>query len=268
MLRRHRLLSAFVLVVLVLTPVWVSLGSALANPGNGSSLFSCAAEWGRQHGAGGLVNSAENLWYSHDQPPTGGAPPRDAIPPVATAASTTGRGAGAIETGAHEGGAQKTGPLGKSPLKPDPVRNGTRRTQPRSSLAIVPLPAPKPIVPLASPALPGEGAWHPAGRLVEGVPAIYEAFLRPDAVHTSLVAGVAWMDTRLLSATLYSGSTIPGGGPYPFTAPVLPGAARRLVAAFNAGFLMSTAEGGYYTDGKRILRPPGRGGVVRRLQQR
>ena len=107
--------------------------------------------------------------------------------------------------------------------------------------------------PCASPAIAGEGQWSPAGRLVGGLPAIYETTLRPDAVHTSYVVGVAWMDTKLLKATLYSGSQIPGGGPYTHTAPMQPGAADSLVAAFNAGFLMADANGGYYTDGKAIL---------------
>jgi hypothetical protein len=91
------------------------------------------------------------------------------------------------------------------------------------------------------------------GRPVDGHPAVFEAFLRPDAIHTSLVVGVAWMDTKLLAARLYSGSSIPGGGPYPYTAPVLPKAAKTLVAAFNAGFLMGNANGGYYTDHKIVL---------------
>lgn len=112
------------------------------------------------------------------------------------------------------------------------------------------LPVPMAIVPFTSPALPGEGAWSPVGRLVHGVPAIYEATLRPDAVHTSYVAGVVWMDTKLLHASLYSGSSIPGGGPFPLTAPIKSPAARTLVAAFNAGFLMANAEGGYFTAGK------------------
>jgi hypothetical protein len=101
--------------------------------------------------------------------------------------------------------------------------------------------------------LPGEGQWSPAGRLVRGMPAIYTTTLRPDAIHTSYVAGVAWMDTKLLRATLYSGSQIPGGGPYTHTAPVEPAAASGLDAAFNAGFLMSDANGGYYTDGHVVL---------------
>jgi hypothetical protein len=44
---------------------------------------------------------------------------------------------------------------------------------------------PTPIVPLASPAIPGEAQWSRAGRLVGGTPAVYEATLRPDADHTS-----------------------------------------------------------------------------------
>jgi hypothetical protein len=110
-----------------------------------------------------------------------------------------------------------------------------------------------PIVPIASPPIPGEGQWTPVGRPVGGIPAVYETTLRPDAVHTSYVVGVAWMDTTLLRATLYSGSQIPGGGPYLHSAPIPPAAADSLVAAFNAGFLMSAANGGYYTDGKVIV---------------
>ncbi len=115
------------------------------------------------------------------------------------------------------------------------------------------LPAPAPIAPIVSPPVAGEGQWSPAGRTVDGLPAVYETMLRPSAIHTSYVVGVAWMDTKLLKATLYSGSQIPGGGPYSHTAPIAPGDASTLVAAFNAGFLMSDANGGYYTDGKTII---------------
>jgi hypothetical protein len=60
------------------------------------------------------------------------------------------------------------------------------------------------------------------------------------------------MDTRLLAARLYSGSVSPGGGHYRFTAPVAPAQARTLVAAFNGGFKMKAAEGGYYTEGRTV----------------
>lgn len=216
--RRHRIISALVLVVALLTPVWWSLGSALTDPGFGTSVPARLAEWVREHGGTSLVNWAENTWYSHHPPPVGGRPPKGAIPAASSKA--------AVRPGAHN-----------SPTAPVPPH----------------LPAPAPIVPIASPPAAGEGQWHPAGRLVGGQPAVYEAFIRPDAVHTSVVVGVAWMDTELLSATLYSGSTIPGGGPFANTAPVSPPAAKTLVAAFNAGFLMTNANGGYYTQGKTIL---------------
>lgn len=116
------------------------------------------------------------------------------------------------------------------------------------------LPAPKTIATPAAKPLPGEGVWHVAGReTANGVPTMYEAFVRPDAVHTSFVVGVVWMDPTLLAAQLYSGSSIPGGGPYPYSAPITAKNSEDLVAAFNAGFLMSDANGGYYTDGKTIM---------------
>ncbi|HVA08705.1 MAG TPA: hypothetical protein VNG12_18380, partial [Acidimicrobiales bacterium] len=61
------------------------------------------------------------------------------------------------------------------------------------------------------------------------------------------------MDTTLLSATLYSGSFIPGLGPWHDTAPVSSSAAGRLVAAFNSGFRMQDAHGGYYSEGRTVL---------------
>jgi hypothetical protein len=108
---------------------------------------------------------------------------------------------------------------------------------------------PGPIVPLASPALPGEGDWHPIGRPVGGLPAVYAAYVRPDAVHTSLVTSVAWMDTDLLRAKLYSGSEVPGGS-WPTMTPIPPDQRPAVVSAFNSGFRLQDSRGGYYTDGR------------------
>ena len=201
-------------MIVLFTPIWASLGSALNNQALGLSVSARFAEWLRDNGAGSVVNSAENWWYSHHQPPVGGRPLAEALP--------TQQRTGVRATGFH--------------------RDSTAH-----------LTVPTSLVPFAHPALAGEGSWRPVGRLVQGIPAIYATFLRPDAIHTSVVDGIAWLDTRLLSATLYSGSYIPGGGPYTYTAPVQPTAARTLVAAFNAGFRMQDANGGYYTQGQTIL---------------
>jgi len=118
----------------------------------------------------------------------------------------------------------------------------------KSPLVLAP---PVDIVSPAKHALVGEGVWHAAGRTTaNGIPTMYEAFVRPDAVHTSYVVGVVWMDTNLLTALLYCGSQIPGGGPFWHNAPIGSARSKTLGAAFNAGFLMQNADGGYFTDGK------------------
>ncbi len=128
-----------------------------------------------------------------------------------------------------------------------------------------PLPIPANLKTPAATPLAHEGVWYPAGRLTaSGKAAVYTTFIRPDAIHTSYVVGVAWMDTKILSGQLYSGSTIPGGGPFPFTAPISGPASKTIVAAFNAGFRMSDANGGYFTNNKMIipLRPGGASVVI------
>jgi len=217
--RRHPKSAIALFVLLALTPVWWSLGSALASA-NTLPLPVQFVEWVRDNGGGGVVRWAENVWYTHHAPPRGGRPAKGAIP-TAKAAPVVARPTTTASVPAH-------------------------------------LAAPSPIVPIASPPLPGEGQWHPVGRTVDGVPTMYDAFLRPDAVHTSLVAGVVWMDPALLRTTLYAGAQAPGvPGSWSPEAPISPGAATTLTAAFNAGFRMSDSEGGFYLDGQAAvpLRP-------------
>lgn len=206
---RRRLLAAFGIVIVLLIPVWVSLGSALTDASLGPSLAARAAEWTRNHGGASFVAWVENEWYSHHAPKVGGAPPVGAIPRATHIAHIAG---------------------GKNILA-----------------------TPQSLKPLALPAISGEGDWHPIGRLVNGVPAMYETFMRPDPIHTSVVDGIVWMDTKLLKMRLYSGSYIPGGGPYKYTAPISPSASTSLIAAFNAGFREQDAQGGYYTDHHTVI---------------
>jgi hypothetical protein len=79
---------------------------------------------------------------------------------------------------------------------------------------------------------------------------VYVTFIRPDPVHTSVVTGVAWMDTHLLKAELFSGYQVPGGGGWTPSAPISPSDGE-LIAAFNSGFRLQDAAGsGYYSRGR------------------
>ncbi len=140
---------------------------------------------------------------------------------------------------------------GKPPANAFKGRSGSSTTIPSTCPGA--LPAPATVVSPATPALPGEGVWVPAARLSAGCSAIYETSVRPDAIHTSYVSGIVWMDPKLISFSLYSGSQIPGGGPYAKTAPINLIGAMTLVTAFNAGFRMGDAQGGYYTDNRVVV---------------
>jgi hypothetical protein len=211
---RHPVVSGSLIALILFLPIWISLGAALTNPALGTGASARIAEWSRDHGAGGLVTWIENLYYSHHAPPVGGRPPADAIPK-------------------QKGGRPPAAALSER------VRKGA-------------LAAPAALVPFPLTPLPGEGKWVPAGRTVAGLPAVYTTFMRPDAIHTTVVDGVAWLDTNLLSARLYSGSYIPGGGPYKYNTPLPASAEASLVAAFNGGFRLSDSQAGYYTEGVTV----------------
>src|SRR5450756_191483 len=160
---------------------------------------------------------------------------------VATVAACSAGAASSASSAPHAATAKTARPARSA------VRSAVRSTGPA---ATGPLPAPATLTSFGARSYRTEGAWHPVGRRVDGVRAIYETTLVPPG--STWRAGIAWMDARLLSARLYSGSLSPGGGPYKYTAPILPSAAASLVAAFNGGFKMADAHGGYYTEGRVI----------------
>lgn len=102
----------------------------------------------------------------------------------------------------------------------------------------------------AGPALPGEGQWHPLYSS-QGHTAAMVTSLRPDAVHTSYVVHVVWMDPRLNSFVLHPGTKEPG--PVPHETSQLSGtAASTVLASFNSGFKIVDAQGGYWQDGHAV----------------
>lgn len=183
-------------------------------PGN-ESFVAKAADWFRDHKMQTVANWAERWYYTQKAPPAGGVPNRT-IPNATQAAA------------------------------PATVEKARPRSQAHSTL-------PAPIAPVAQPALPNEGVWQPLGPLVNGYPTMALAQVRPDAVHTSVLAGVVWIDPKLVRFQLIPGTVEPGGQ-FAVKGNVPPDQLGSLIGAFNGGFRMKDSRGGFYAEG-RAARP-------------
>ena len=169
-----------------------------------------AAEWMRDNHMGGVLNKVENWWFSRNPPKTGGEPDRSI---ASEGSSATAAGTAPAQTAPH-------------------------------------LPTPDPVtVPDGVTPVPNEGQWQPVGPLVGGAQAMYTTQVRPDSVHTSLLSGLAWMDPRLMRFEVHPGTTEPGGK---WSEPNQVPMSERLdlMAAFNSGFRMQDARGGFYLNGQ------------------
>ena len=189
-----------------------SFVQAMQAPGNLTAQEK-AVEWLRDRGFNGAVNRVENWWYTNHPPPKGGLPRRriTAVGPPAERIRTAPATSTTIALPAH--------------------------TPPPANVES----------PAASP-LPNEGVWLPVGPQVDGLPTLEETQVRPDAVHTSLLDGLVWMDPKLVRFELHPGLSEPGG--HWSQPPDIPIADRLgLLAAFNSGFRMRDARGGFYLDG-------------------
>ena len=207
--RRHRRWVVVVLAAILLGP-GVSYGQALAYPGSASWQMR-SVEWFRGHGGSGVVNAAEN-WYYTIQPPTGSAPDPASLPVVP--ASIT---------------------------RSLPVGTGSQH-HPRPPTALPML--------AGRSAVPGEGRWVPGRLGPTGVPAIYTSFFRPDPAHPSVVAGVAWMRARATYAHLVAGTVEPPGAGWTRAGHVPANEVPALVATFNSGWTLNDAHGGFYLSGR------------------
>jgi hypothetical protein len=200
--------------LLVLLPAGISFLATLAEPSNSSAGIR-SVEWLRDHGAAGLVAKVESIYYSLTAPAKGG-PALRALPHVGIAASG----------GSAAGAAGRRAPLVDRPPR---------------------------IVPLAHPALPGEGIW--SGTLLHesrnDPPLLVSTFRSDPSEYPRLVAGVAWINTSRTTVELVPGRLEPSvqiarRGPME-----VPASRRaRLLATFNSGFKLSDSHGGWALDGR------------------
>ncbi|HET6504261.1 MAG TPA: phosphodiester glycosidase family protein [Amycolatopsis sp.] len=115
------------------------------------------------------------------------------------------------------------------------------------------LPAPAGIPDLAGgDPLPGEGQWQTVAT-VGGHPAVRVAAVRPDAQHTSYVAGVLWIDPTFVRGQLRPGYQDPGGS-WPIPTSLTGTEQKNVVAAFNAGFRLPNdgSHGGFFAAGRTV----------------
>jgi hypothetical protein len=177
---------------------------------NNLSVTERAAEWMRDNNLGFVLNTFENWWLSNHQPKTGGEPDRNI---------------NAIDI---EQAGPTTTVKSIAPHLPKPTN----------------VEVPYGVTPVAN-----EGVWLPVGPTVGGAQPMYTTQVRPDSVHTSILDGLTWMDPKLLKFELFPGTEEPGGKwAKPSQVPMDQRLA--LAAAFNAGFRMQDARGGFYLDGQ------------------
>ena len=103
--------------------------------------------------------------------------------------------------------------------------------------------------PLASgAALPGEGQWRVVEK-VRGYPAILTTLLRDAGQYTSYVNGIASIDQRLVKFSLRPGTEDPGAATWGVANYIPAGQRTGLLATFNGGFKLDSAQGGFYLNG-------------------
>ncbi|MCW2655356.1 MAG: hypothetical protein JWR32_6332 [Mycobacterium sp.] len=135
-----------------------------------------------------------------------------------------------------------------SDTPPDPRTLGTGGT----SVGATPRPAdPGPVLPPLV-ATADNAGWHPVTRVPGSPPLVYTALIEPDPAHHSVVAGVALIRLPGTRAYLMPGTVEPGQTGSPGRIP--PAQIPDVVAAFNSGFKMSAAPGGFYLAGTTVQR--------------
>ncbi|NUP53281.1 MAG: hypothetical protein HOW97_39060 [Catenulispora sp.] len=214
-------------VLLVCGTVGWSIAGALTSPGT-DTVQARLAEWGRDHGLGGVVSTLEKWQYDLDPPKKGGAVDArqfsDLGPTAAPGAAAT----------------SKPGKTGSTPGK-----SGAPGQAPATIAMQARMPAPAGLT-----LEPGEGVFQVAVQTADGQPVVQVARIRPDAEYTDVAADVAWIDQKHSRYVLHPGHE----GDLNKTITAVPnqidGDARPgLIALFNGGFKISESHGGYFDHG-------------------
>jgi hypothetical protein len=145
-------------------------------------------------------------------------------------------------------------------VEPDDDDNTSNtKVPPTTAATIVPDPSngvindrarPKPITPVVSPALDGEGKWVKFVQLGDS-PIAYATSFRPFSDYASVLATAVVIDQSRLIGGLFNGNELPGGE-WNNDDRVMKDALPSLVMTFNGGFRFEHYQGGYFTEGKML----------------
>lgn len=228
--RRRKLVvrSLWGCVLIVCGTLGWSVTGALTSPGT-DTVQARLAEWGRDHGLGGVVSTLEKWQYDLNPPSKGGTVDArqfgDLGPTSAPAPAAAGK-----------------------PSKPG-TAPGKTGGAPSSAADIIAmqhrLPAPPGLT-----LEPNEGMFQVAVQTPDGLPVVQVARVRPDNEYTDVAADVVWVDQKHTRYVLHPGhegdlnkavTTVPNQ----IDRDARPG----LIALFNGGFKISESHGGYYDHG-------------------
>jgi hypothetical protein len=222
--RRRKIIkrTAWGCVAVMVGTVGWSVTGALTAPGT-DTVQVRLAEWGRDHGLGGVVTTLERWQYELNPPKKGGLADQSLLNGLGPTAEPPAPGKGKPTTG-------KPGTPGQS-VPADGVRM-------RPAL-----------VPPATPPLNGEGVFHVAVTTPDGQPIIQLAKVRPDNTYTSVFEDVLWIDQKHTSYVLHPGTEGGINSKVPVSDQVTVDQRANLVALFNGGFKIEESKGGYYDHG-------------------
>ncbi len=105
---------------------------------------------------------------------------------------------------------------------------------------------------IVTPSLSNEGKFKALVTL-HGTPVVQVAYLRPDALHTSYLSAVVWMSGQHTRLVQHPGQSDPGRLPLWSTkTSLVDSSTSGLLAAFNGGFKIKDARGGYFQNGHTV----------------
>ena len=220
-----RRIVLLLLAVIVLSGIWFTATFIpYIRDSQGEPTSVLLATWGRDHGLGTVVAAAEDFYYAHfDTTPIGGKPTESA----------------------NFGGDPTPAASPSSSNGPSP---STSPTPTRAHLN----PPPTLVSPVKDGALQDEGVWQPVASKVDGLHAIYATRVRPDAIHTSVLASLMWIDTKLAKSMYVPGYLEPGG-PNPFDGALPQKLWPDVLANTNGAFRIQDSQGGYIYNGKTVV---------------